>query len=91
MQNVQSGVIKNGGSPAAQVTLIDSESGVRVSQLYTKDGVFLAQCPFEGEDDQGYAIGLALYQGYCAGQNNRELEIRKAVEAAFRERGTMML
>lgn len=90
MKMSETGVIREGGAPVAQVDLVQGAEGKASSaRLYTSDGVFLAECPYAGDNDAGYAVGMALYRGYRAGQDNRELEMRKAVEAAFRQKGAL--
>lgn len=82
-----SGLVKNGDVPVALVELISSSDGTRRVQLCTPDGIFLCQHVFEGDDDLGHKLGLALYTGYASGYLNAEINTRAAIEKALREHG----
>lgn len=82
---MNSGLIKNGESPVAQVQLVNRMDGMRTVKLYTANGIFLCEQPFEGDDDLGHLLGLALYTGYSSGYLNAEINARSAIEKAFRD------
>lgn len=78
-----SGTIEFAGVPKAQVQLITGEDGTRKAQLYSKSGICLCGCEFNGEDDVGFAVGQALFNGYIAGWNNSQYAISRAVTKAL--------
>ena len=75
--------INFGGEPKAQVQLIDRENGERAVNLYNKNGIPICSTPFHGDDDKGYAIGQALFEGYIAGWTNCQIAIGKGVTKAL--------
>ena len=72
-----------GGEPKAQVQLIDRENGERLARLYNTNGVLICSTPFQGDDEKGFAIGQALFEGYMAGWNNCQIAIGKGVTKAL--------
>lgn len=80
-----SGLIRVEDKPVAQVELISCAGGGRAVQLYTTGGVFLCRQQFEGDDDLGHLLGLAMYTGYASGYLNAEINVRAAMEKALRE------
>lgn len=87
----ENGVINVGGKDMGQITIIkDNEGGKRV-QLYTPDGIFLCACPFSGEDDIGFHVGQALYNGYLAGQQNTMVAVAARVNRAIYEKNELAL
>lgn len=73
--------IQANGEIKAQVQIVDTQKG-RKAQLYAANGVFLCESAFTGDNDTGFAIGQALYNGYAAGCANTKFVIGKAVTAA---------
>ena len=71
------------GEAKAQVQIVDGENGERNVRLYSKSGIFLCGCPFKGDDETGYTIGQALFEGYMAGWNNCQIAIGKGVTKAL--------
>lgn len=78
----QNGTVKEGGETKAQVQLITNDEGRR-AQLYGTNGIFLCECPFEGDDDKGFEIGMALYYGYKAAWVNADISFTKAINRAI--------
>lgn len=77
-----SGTISENGTIRAQIQLVTSENGNRV-QLYSASGYFLCECPFDGNTDKGYEMGMALYYGYKAGWVNADSEFSRAIHNAI--------
>lgn len=84
-----SAVLRNEqGEAVAQIDLIHNELEKHESaRLYTPKGFLLAEIDYTGDDELGYKLGMALYQGYVSGREKREYEMRIAVEQAFRMKG----
>lgn len=77
-----------GDVPLAQIDIIHNELQKNESvRLYTPKGVMLAEMDYQGDDELGYMLGLALYQGYVSGREKHEYEMRVAIEQAFRQKG----
>ena len=74
--------ISFGGEPKAQVQIINRDRE-RVVNLYTRSGTLVCSTPFQGDDDKGYAIGQALFEGYIAGWNNCQVAIGRGVTKAL--------
>ena len=89
MPDTRSAVLKDAdGIPVAQIDLIHNELSKQDSvRLYTPKGFLLAEIDYTGDDELGYKLGMALYQGYVSGREKREYEMRIAVEQAFRMKG----
>ena len=82
MADQKTGVISFGGKPKAQIHLIENSDGKK-AQLYAANGVYLCDCPYEGDNEVGYAVGTALYNGYMAGWDNGQYAISKSVNKAL--------
>ena len=76
------GTVTENGAVKAQIQLVTGESGNRV-QLYSSSGYFLCECPFSGDQDKGYEMGMALYYGYKAGWVNADAEFSRAIHKAI--------
>ena len=89
MPDTRSAVLKDAdGIPVAQIDLIHNELSKQDSaRLYTPKGFLLAEIDYTGDDELGYKLGMALYQGYVSGREKREYEMRIAFEQAFRTKG----
>ena len=77
------GVISSGGKTMGQLNIIKNDKEEKRVQLYTPDGVFLCDCAFDGDDDIGFMVGQALFNGYLAGQNNATIAISANVNKAI--------
>lgn len=77
------GTITEAGRTVGQIQLVTDEDGGRIAQLYNAKGIYLCDCPFDGDDDKGYEIGMGIYRGYVAGWMNCEVSIGKAVTQAL--------
>ena len=84
----QNGTISENGVVRAQLQLVTSDTSRRV-QLYNTDGVYLCECPFEGDDDKGFELGRALYIAYHAGWVNADLAFSRAIHEAISKRHAM--
>lgn len=87
----ENGVINVGGRDVGQITIIKDKDGGKRVQLYTPDGIFLCACPFSGDDDIGFHVGQALYNGYLAGQQNTMVAVASRVNRAIYEKNEMTL
>ena len=85
------GTVTAQGRPVGQVQIITNADGERRVQLYNASGVFLCDCPFTGDDDTGFAIGQALYNGYLAGQLKTTMAISARVNRAIYEKSEIMI
>lgn len=83
--DAKTAVIDMGGQRKAQVQLVETENGGKTAHLYAANGVFLLGCSYEGDDDTGFSVGRALYQGYIAGWDNCQYSLGKAVTKALYE------
>jgi hypothetical protein len=85
----RSAVLKDAdGIPVAQIDLIHNElTCIDSVRLYTPKGFLLAEMDYTGGDELGHMLGVALYQGYVAGREKREYEMRMFMEQAFRTKG----
>ncbi|MBR0320225.1 MAG: hypothetical protein IIX10_04145 [Clostridia bacterium] len=85
----QSGIIRDiDGAAVAQIDLIHNEQDQHESvRLYTPKGFLLAEMDYQGSEETGYQLGLALYRGYVAGRDKREYELRIFMEQALRQKG----
>lgn len=79
---MDNGAIVEAGKQVGQVQIVSDDNGKRV-QLYNGKGIWLCDCPFEGEDDIGFQIGMGMYRGYVAAWMNCEIGISKAVNQAL--------
>lgn len=79
----ETGTIKEGNATVGQVQIVRNEDGGKRVQLYNSKGIFLCDCPFEGDDDIGFAIGLGMYRAYVAAWMNCEISISKSVNQAL--------
>ena len=77
-----SGTVSEGGIVKAQIQLVTNENDNRVL-LYSSNGYFLCECPFDGNPDKGYEMGMALYYGYKAGWVNADAEFSRAIHKAI--------
>lgn len=77
-----SGTVTENGAVKAQIQLVTGENGSRV-QLYNTSGYYLCECPFSGDQDKGYEMGMALYYGYKAGWVNADAEFSRAIHKAI--------
>ena len=84
------GVIREGDEVKGQIQLITVGENRRV-QLYTRNGYFLCEAPFTGDDDRGYEQGQTLYMGYIAGWKNANMMISQSVDTALREKKLLEL
>lgn len=76
------------GTPVAQIDLIHNDkTNMSSVRLYNIRGVMVAEMDYQGDDDFGHQLGLALYNGYVSGRDKRELEIRMSIEQAMRQKG----
>ena len=76
------GTVTENGVVKAQIQLVTGENGSRV-QLYNPSGYYLCECPFSGDQDKGYEMGMALYYGYKAGWVNADAEFSRAIHKAI--------
>ena len=76
-------VISLGGEQKAQIQLVDREGRERVANLYSASGTLLCAVPFQGDDDMGFSIGKAAYDGYVAGWENCHLAVSRNVTKAL--------
>ena len=81
----ETGAIQENGRNVGQLQIIQGEEGRRV-QLYNISGVYLCECPFDGDDDRGLEIGMAMYRGYHAGWVNADYSFSKSIHAAITAR-----
>jgi hypothetical protein len=77
-----SGIVSENGITRAQIQLVTNENDNRVL-LYSPNGYFLCECPFDGNTDKGYEMGMALYYGYKAGWVNADSEFSRAIHNAI--------
>lgn len=86
------GTITVNGRVMGQVQIVTTgESGERRVQLYNASGIFLCDCPFTGDDDAGFTVGQALYNGYLAGQLKTTMAISARVNRAIYEKSEIMI
>ena len=85
----ETGTITEGGMTVGQLQIVADAEGDKRVQLYNKNGTFLADCPFEGDDDKGLEIGMGLYRGYTAGWDNAEFTISRSVSKALNTRSDL--
>lgn len=85
---LDNGTIVEANKTVGQVMIVSDDNGKRV-QLYNEKGVYLCDCPFDGEDDIGFQIGMGIYRGYMAGWSNCEVSIGKEVTQALYGRKKM--
>ena len=85
------GTVAANGRPACQVQIITNADGGRRVQLYNASGIFLCDCPFDGDDETGFVIGQALYNGYLAGQLKTTMAISARVNRAIYEKSEIMI
>lgn len=78
----QNGTISESGVIKAQLQLVTANDARRV-QLYSPTGYFLCEAPFDGDDDKGFEMGMALYYGYKAGWVNADAEFSRAIHKAI--------
>ena len=76
------GVIQENGEAKGQLQLIMNGDDNRVL-LYSPGGYFLCECPFSGDQEKGYEMGMALYYGYKAGWVNAVAEFSRAIHKAI--------
>ena len=91
MQISDTGVISEAGSPVGQLQIIANNEGEKRVQLYSKHGVRLCDCTFDGDDDKGFEIGMGMYRGYLAGYFNAEFHIGKSINAAINGKNELKL
>lgn len=77
------GTVKFAGQPKAQVQIVDGQNDTRRVHVYDNNGVYLCGCDFKGDNDVGFAVGEALFNGYMAGWANCQYEISKSVTKAL--------
>lgn len=82
----ESGVISDGGKVVGQLQITEDDDGNRKVCLYNHRGVYLCECPFDGDDDKGMEVGMGLYRGYVSGWDNCEFSISKSVSRALNEK-----
>ena len=85
------GTVTAQGRAVGQVQIITNADGERRVQLYNASGVFLCDCVFTGDDDTGFVIGQALYNGYLAGQLKTTMAISARVNRAIYEKSEIMI
>lgn len=76
------GVIQENSEVKGQLQLITNGEERRV-QMYSASGTYLCECPFSGDDERGYEIGMALYRGYTAAWQNADLSFSRAIHEAI--------
>ena len=79
----ETGTIQENGKTVGQLQIVSDAEGNRTVQLYTSNGIFLASCPFDGDDDKGLEIGMGLYHGYVNGWSKAKSSFREAVSEAL--------
>lgn len=85
------GAVTAQGRAVGQVQIITNADGERRVQLYNASGIFLCDCPFTGDDDAGFTVGQALYNGYLAGQLKTTMAISARVNRAIYEKSEIMI
>lgn len=79
----ETGAITEGNRTVGQLQIVTNADGDKRVQLYNKNGTFLVDCPFDGDDDKGLEIGMGLYRGYVNGWNNAEFVLSRSVNKAL--------
>ncbi len=82
----ETGTISENGSVTGQVQIMENENGKRV-QLYNADGVFLSDCPFEGDNDVGYLIGYGMYRAYQSAWKNAKVHYHNKISESMAAKG----
>lgn len=79
----ETGTITENGVVMGQLQIVDNESAKRV-QLYSANGYFLCETPFDGNNDKGLEMGMAMYNGYKKGWENADMSITQAIAKSMR-------
>lgn len=80
----ETGKIMEGEKTIGQIQVVESDSGKRV-QLYNSQGIYLCDCPFEGDNDTGYAIGMGMAKAYQAAWRSAQAFFTYQVQDAMRQ------
>lgn|GEM_PF-4887492 len=84
------GTIEENGKVIGQVQIVESGDVKRV-QLYTSNGVYVCDCPYEGDNDTGYLIGMGMYRAYQAAWKNAKTFFQSKVNEALSKKGMLEL
>ena len=85
MEKSVNGVISVNNEPKAQIQIIEGQDGNRDVRVYSVGGVYLCGMRYEGDDNTGFLLGHALFEGYMAGWDNCQFSISKNVTKALYE------
>ena len=83
------GIIREGERTVGQIQIVETEGGEKRVQLYNSVGVFLCDCPYTGDADEGYVIGMAMQRAYQKAWKNAKTHYSMAAQAAMNEPSEM--